>query len=366
LKNLVKPNILNVKNYVPGKPIEEVKRELGLKDVIKLASNENCFGPSPMAVAAIRGALGSINRYPESSSFYLRKALAGFLGVRGENLVFGNGSDEVICMAIKTFVSEGDEVIIAKPTFLIYEIASQVQGASIKLVPMAEGFKYDLRSMKKAVTAKTKIVFIANPDNPAGTYVTKKELDEFLRGLPERVIVFLDEVYFEFANHSFKDYPNGLDYLNRPGIIVARSFSKAYGLAGLRIGYGIASPEIIGYMERVREPFNINILAQAGALAALDDKVFLRKTLLHVEAEREFLYSAFRKMGLEYVRSATNFIIVNIGRDCKPVFSDLLKEGVIVRDMKSWGLDTFVRVTIGTKAENRRFIAALKKALSTA
>jgi len=230
MKNLVKPNILNVKNYVPGKPIEEVERELGLKNVIKLASNENCFGPSPMALDAIRKVLRNINRYPDSASFYLRKKLSEFLGVSGNNLIFGNGSDEIICMAVKTFVSDGDEVVIAKPTFLIYEIASQLQNAKIKLVPMTGEFKYDLKEMKKAITSKTKLVFIANPDNPTGTYVTKKELDEFLSGLSEKLIVFLDEAYFEFANYSFKDYPNGLDYLNNPRIIIARTFSKSVWL----------------------------------------------------------------------------------------------------------------------------------------
>ncbi len=364
MRRLVRPNILDIKNYVPGKPIEEVQREFGLKDVIKLASNENCFGPSPMAVAGVRSAMRNINRYPDSASFYLKKKLADFLKVGENNIIFGNGSDEVICMAIRTFAADGDEIVIARPTFLIYEIASQAQNAAIKLVPMTGDLKYDLPRMKKAITDKTKLVFIANPDNPTGTYVTKKELDEFLRGLPEKLIVFLDEAYFEFANYSFKDYPNGIDYLKtRPGIIVARSFSKVYGLAGLRIGYGIASPEIISYMERVREPFNVNILAQAGALAALDDTAFLKKTIAHVEMEREYLYAAFRKMGLEYVRSATNFIIVNVGKDCRLVFEGLLKEGVIVRDMKAWGLDTFIRVTVGTKAENRKFVAALRKSI---
>ena len=363
MKNLVKPNILNVKNYIPGKPIEEVERELGLKNVIKLASNENCFGPSPMAIVAIRKALRNINRYPDGASFYLRKKLSESLGIGGNNLIFGNGSDEIISMAVRTFVADGDEVVIAKPTFLIYEIASQLQNAKIKLVPMTKAFKYDLSQMKKAVTPKTKLVFIANPDNPTGTYITKKELDEFLNGLPEKMIVFLDEAYFEFANYSFKDYPNGLDYIKNPRKILARTFSKVYGLSGLRIGYGVSNPEIISYMERVREPFNINILAQAAALAALDDKAFLKKTIAHVEMEREFLYSAFRKIGLEYIRSATNFIIVNVGKDCKVVFNDLLKEGVIVRDMKAWGMDTFIRVTVGTKAENRKFITALKKVI---
>jgi histidinol-phosphate aminotransferase len=363
MKNLVRQNILSVKNYVPGKPIEEVEREFGIKNVIKLASNENCFGPSPLAVAAIRKSLRKINRYPDSASFYLKKKLAGVLGVAENSLIFGNGSDEIITLVIKTFLGEGDEVVITRPTFLIYEIAAHLQGAKIKIVPMTKELKYDLKEMKKAITPNTKLVVIANPDNPTGTYVTKKEFDEFLQGLPEKLLIFLDEAYFEFAKYSFKDYPDGLDYLKNPRIILARTFSKAYGLAGLRIGYGISSAEIVNYMERVREPFNINILAQVAALAALDDKAFMKKTIAHVEMEREFLYSAFRKMGLEYVRSATNFVIVNVGKDCKVVFNDLLKEGVIVRDMKAWGLDNFIRVTVGTKAENRKFITALKKVI---
>lgn len=354
---------MEVKQYVPGKPIEEVQRELGLKEVIKLASNENCFGPSPKAVAAVRKSLSDLNRYPDASCFDLRKRVAKSLGLDGSRLIFGNGSDEVIGMAIRTFVGAGDEVVIAKPTFLIYEIVSQLQDAEIKFVPLTKELKHDLRAMKSAVTEKTKIVFIANPDNPTGTYVSKKELDEFFDGLPEKVVVFLDEAYFEFADYTFKDYPNGIDYLDRPGVIVARSFSKAYGLAGLRVGYGISSPEIISYMERTREPFNVNLLAQAGAAAALDDKAFLKKTLSHVEKEKEFLYTRLRRMGLDYIESATNFILVDVKKDCKEIFNALLAEGVIVRDMKSWGLNTYIRITIGTRSENKKFIDALKEAL---
>lgn len=363
MKSRIRQNLLNVKNYVPGKPIEEVQRELGLKEVIKLASNENCFGPSPKALAAIRANLKNIHRYPDSLSFYLRKKLAGSLGVDESSLIFGNGSDEIIGMAVRTFVGEGDEVVIAKPTFLIYEIVSQAQNAKINLVPLTKDLKHDLRKMKEAVNEKTKMVFIANPDNPTGTYVSKAELEEFLDGLPEQVVVFLDEAYSEFARGSFKDYPDGLDYLERPGMIVARTFSKIYGLAGLRIGYGVASPEVISYMEKTREPFNVNILAQAGALAALDDKPFLKKTVSHVKKEKEFLYSAFRKMGLAYIESATNFVIVDVKADCKEIFNKLLKEGVIVRDMKAWGYNSLIRVTIGTRAEDEKFISALKRVL---
>jgi len=360
MRNRVRQNILDVRQYVPGKPIEEVQRELGLKEVIKLASNENCLGPSPKALEAIRKSLGSINRYPDASSFYLRKKLAKSRGVEEASLIFGNGSDEIICMAVRTFVEPGDEVIIAKPTFLIYEIVSQVQDARIKFVGLAGDLKHDLKGMKEAVTDKTKIVFIANPDNPTGTYVTKKELEAFLDGLPDKVIVFLDEAYFEFANYMYKDYPNGMEYLDRPGVIVARSFSKAYGLAGLRIGYGISTPEVIGYMERTREPFNVNLLAQEAAIAALDDKAFLKKTLEHVAKEKEFLYSQLRKAGLDYVESATNFMLIDVKSDCKAVFNALLRKGVIVRDMKAWGMDNFIRVTVGTRAENKKFIKALK------
>lgn len=360
MKEKVRKNILSVNQYVPGKPIEEVRRELGLEEVIKLASNENCMGPSPKAMAAIRGSVAEINRYPDSSCYYLRKKVAKSLGVDQDRLIFGNGSDEIICIAVRTFVGEGDEVVIAKPTFLIYEIASQLQDAKIKYVGLRGDLKHDLTAMKAAITDKTKMVFIANPDNPTGTYVSKKELDLFFDGLPEKVVVFLDEAYFEFADYTFKDYPNGIDYLNRPGVIVARTFSKAYGLAGLRIGYAVSSPEIISYMERGREPFNVNLLAQAGAAAAIDDKAFLKKSLSHVEREKEALYAAFREMGLSYITSATNFVLVNVKMDCKEVFKDLLKKGVIVRDMKVWGMDTYIRVTIGTKPENRRFVKAVK------
>jgi histidinol-phosphate aminotransferase len=359
MKNIVRPNILNVRNYVPGKPIEEVQRELGLKEVIKLASNENCLGPSPRAAAAIRENLKKINRYPDSASFYLRKALAPFLGVKEDNLIFGNGSDEIICLAVRTFVGDGDEVVIARPSFLIYEIVAQIQNAAIRMVPLTKDLRHDLAAMKKAVTERTKMVFIANPDNPTGTYVSRKELDDFLEGLPQGAVVFLDEAYFEFASAEFRDYPNGLDYLSRPGMIIARSFSKAYGLAGLRIGYGVSNAEVINFMERVREPFNVNLLAQAAAQAALKDSRFLKKTLAHVKREKAFMYKAFDRMNLEYIPSATNFIIVDVKGDCKKVFNAMLKEGVIVRDMKAWGWDSYIRVTVGTRDENKKFVEAL-------
>ncbi|MEE8317623.1 MAG: histidinol-phosphate transaminase [Candidatus Omnitrophota bacterium] len=358
---LARKSILNIKPYRPGKPIEEVKRELGLKDIIKMASNENPLGPSPKAVAAIKKHLLDINRYPEGGCFYLRQVLAKRLKVRPEQIIFGNGSDELIVLSLRAFVNEGDEVVVATPTFLIYEIASAIQGAKIKKVP-TRYFKYDLKAMKKEITKDTRLVFIANPDNPNGTYVTRYELEGFIKGLPASTIVFIDEAYLDFVQE--KDYPNGLDYIQTGNVIVTRSFSKSYGLAGLRIGYGVSNPETIRYMESVREPFNVNLLAQVAAVAALKDKKFLSKTKRMTQQGKRFLYSEFKNMGLRYVPSVTNFILFEVGKDAGRICKALLKKGIITRDMNPWGLDTFIRVTVGRENDNRRFIKALKKIIT--
>nr|MBU1328758.1 histidinol-phosphate transaminase [Candidatus Omnitrophota bacterium] len=350
--------VLNVKPYQPGKPIEEVKRELGLRDVIKMASNENPLGPSPKAVGAIRKYVSNINRYPEGGCFYLRQAVAKKLKIKPEQIIFGNGSDEIIGLILKAFVNEGDEVIVASPTFLMYEVASSAHGAKIKIVPMRY-FKYDLKAIKDAVTKNTKVVFIANPDNPNGTYVARYELEDFLKGLPSETIVFLDEAYFDFVEEQ--DYPNGLDYLGKNNLIVTRTFSKAYGLAGLRVGYGVSSPEIIKYMEAVREPFNVNSLAQIGAIGALKDKDFLTRSKKAVREGKKFLYSKFKEIGVRYVPSVTNFILIEIGPKSREITEKLLKKGVIIRNMKTWGLENFIRVTVGKDSENKRFIKELKK-----
>jgi histidinol-phosphate aminotransferase len=350
--------ILNIRPYQPGKPIEEVKRELGLKDVIKMASNENPLGPSPKAMAAIKKYLPNISRYPEGSCFYLRQALAKRLKVKPEQLIFGNGADELIDLALKAFSGEGDEIVIASPTFLMYEIMSTLHGASIKTVPMRY-FKYDLKAMKDAITKNSKIVFIANPDNPNGTYVTRYELEEFLKGLPENLIIFLDEAYSDFVEEQ--DYPNGLDYISRYNVIVARTFSKAYGLAGLRIGYGISNIEAIKYMETVREPFNVNSLAQIAAIGALKDKEFLARSKKLVREGKRFLYSELKAIGVRYVPSVTNFVLIELGPMAAEVTDKLLKKGIIVRNMKAWRLENFIRVTVGKKEENKKFIRELKK-----
>ncbi|MFH1847784.1 MAG: histidinol-phosphate transaminase [Candidatus Omnitrophota bacterium] len=355
---LARKNILDITPYEPGKPIEEVQRELGLKEVIKMASNENPFGPSPKAIDAMAKRLKDVNRYPDASCYYLKERLARQWCVKPSNLIVGNGSDELIILALKAFLNEGEEVIIADTTFLIYRIASQVSGAKIITVPMKD-FRYDLKAIKKMVTDKTKIVFIANPDNPTGTYVTKLEVGEFMDGLPEGLLVFFDEAYYEFGSLE-KDYPDTLKFINKGNVITTRTFSKAYGLSGLRVGYGISSPEVIDFMNRVREPFNVNLLAQAGALAALDDSSFLMKTLEGTKRGREFLCSEFKRLSLDYVPSAANFVLVDIKKDSWEAFKHFLEQGVIVRDMKAWGLNTHIRVTVGTQEQNKRFVEILR------
>jgi len=359
-KELVRKNILNIAPYQAGKPIEETKRQLGLKKVIKLASNENPLGGSPKAAEAIKKNLSGINRYPDSQGFYLKRKLASFLGIQASNIILGNGSDELIDIIIKTFVEEDENIITAETTFLEYEIISQVNGRRLITAPL-KYFKYDLEAIKKKIDKKTKLIFIANPNNPTGTYVTKLEIEDFLRDLPDNVLVVLDEAYDTFIDVD--DFPNGLKYVNNKNIIVLKTFSKAYGLAGLRVGYAIARPEFVSYMERVRQPFNVNLLAQAAATAALDDKKFLRKTRAVILEGKNYLYDCLTRLGIAYVPSAANFILIDAGKDGVAVFKDMLKYGVIVRDMKQYGLKNFIRVTIGTKKENERFIKALKKVL---
>ncbi|MFA5062755.1 MAG: histidinol-phosphate transaminase [Candidatus Omnitrophota bacterium] len=360
MKELVRKNIFKISPYVGGKPIEETKRQFGLKEVIKLASNENPLGASPKAVEAIRKASYGINRYPDSQSFYLKKKLAKFLNVNSSNLVLGNGSDELIDIVIKTFVEDDENIVTSEATFLEYEIIASVYGRKLTKVPLRY-FKYDLESMKKRIDKKTKLVFIANPNNPTGTYVTKFELRDFMNALPPNVLLVIDEAYDAFIDVD--DYPDMLDSFRNKNVIILKTFSKSYGLAGLRIGYAVLDDGLAGLMERVRQPFNINSLAQAGAQAALDDKEFLRKTRKIVLEGKDYLYDNLKKLGLAYVPSITNFILVDVGQDGVEIFNKMLRSGVIVRDMKQYGLKNFIRVTIGTKKENERFIKVLRKIL---
>ena len=309
---------------------------------------------------AIKGALRGINRYPDGGCFYLKQKLAKKLGLSPRNLIFGCGSDEIIVLAIRAFIDKGDEVVIARPTFLIYELASRVAGARIKFVPLND-FRYDLAAIKKAISPRTKIVFIANPDNPTGTYVNKNEVEEFMRGLRRDLIVYFDEAYYELVDK--RNFPDTLKYLKRRNVIIARTFSKAYGLSGLRIGYGISRPEIIDYLNRVREPFNVNSLAQAAAFSALDDQAHLLRTRTMLREGKNYLYKNLRKLNLPYVESVTNFILIKVGPQAGKIYQRLLKKGVIVRNMRSWGMNNFIRVTIGTMPENRRFIQALREVI---
>lgn len=358
LTKLARKILEGVKPYIPGKPIEEVQRELGLPSAIKMASNENPLGPSPKALEAVRQALPALHRYPDGSCFTLVRKLAARLGVEPEHLIVGNGSDEVITLAVRAFVEPGDEIVIAHPTFLVYKIAGQLADAAVRTVQMKD-FRYDLAAMKKAVTSKTKLIFIANPDNPTGTYVTRAEVEAFMEGLSPDAIVFFDEAYAELAD--VPDYPDTRPYLGRHPVIIARTFSKAYGLAGLRIGYGIAPRELVEAMHRVREPFNVNSLAQAAAIAALDDTQHLEATLRLLREEKRKLVQALKEMKFSCVPSAANFILFRAGPRAAELAQGLLKKGIIVRHMQAWDLPEFLRVTVGLPEENDAFIQTLNQ-----
>jgi len=358
MKRLAKSHLNKIKPYKPGKPIEELKRQLGLKDAIKMASNENALSPSSRVISSIAKAARDLNRYPDGGSFYLKKELAKRFRISPDNFIIGNGSDEVIVFAVRTFLKSGDEVIIAKPTFLVYDIASRVEGIRVKHVPLRD-YRYDLEGMRKAITKKTRMIFIANPDNPTGTYVTRKEVARFMSGLRRDIIVVFDEAYYEFASER-SDYPRTMRYFKKErNVIILRTFSKIYSLAGLRVGYGIARRDLIESMNKVREPFNVNSLAQTAAIAAMYDEGFVKKTKRLIKMGKSYLYSELDIMGIMYIPSATNFILMEIGPDAPVIYKKLLKKGIIVRNMEAWGLSGFLRVTIGTDRENRRFIKAL-------
>jgi histidinol-phosphate aminotransferase len=357
MDDLERKAIKGIRSYQPGKPIEELKRESGISKIYKLASNENSLGPSPRAIKAIEEELSNINRYPEPSCYRLKTKLAARLGVKRENLVVGNGSDEIITLCLKAFLNPGEEVIVARPTFLIYSLAARIAGAVVREVPLKD-FRYDLKAFLNAVNQKTRIIFIANPDNPTGTYVNEETVAAFMKSLPANVLVYFDEAYYEFVDNE--DFPQCFKYLDTRNAIIARTFSKAYGLAGLRVGYGIARPEIISSLDKVREPFNVNRLAQVAALAALEDDKFLAKSKQMVSKAKDYLYPELDKLGLRFVESSTNFIFVDMGRTAKPVVEKLLKWGIIIRDLEAWGLSNFARITVGTSGENEKLVRALR------
>jgi histidinol-phosphate aminotransferase len=363
---LVRDSVTRLRPYVPGKPIDEVKRELGLApdvEIIKLASNENVLGPSPRAVEAMNRVLENVWLYPDDLCFDLKNKLAQFWNLAPENFIVGNGSDEIIHFLGMAFLdnARGDEVIFGEPAFVQYKAAAMMADCPFKAVPLTSDMRHDLRAMKAAVTDKTKLLFIANPNNPTGTIVTKSELDELLDGLPPHVIVVLDQAYLEYVESA--DSPFGLNYINHHNVVVLQTFSKAYALAGTRVGYGIARPELIGYLQQVRGPFNVNMVAQAGAIASLDDREQITRAFESNNAGKRQLYAAFKELGLEYVPSEANFVLVDCGRDAKTVELELMKRGVIVRS--GFGLPQHLRVTIGTPEMNERFISSLREVLAT-
>jgi histidinol-phosphate aminotransferase len=346
--------------YAPGKPIEEVERELGISHSIKLASNENPLGPAPKAMEALRFRLGELHLYPDGDCFYLKRRLAQSLGVSPEQLIFGNGSNEIIELAARTFLRVGDEAVMARQAFVVYKLLVQALGGVSREVPLRD-FTHDLEALAEAVSARTRIVFLANPNNPTGTIYRRAAWERFLERLPEEVLLIADEAYFEYV--SDPEFPNSLRYHDRgKTILTLRTFSKIYGLAGLRIGYGVAPKEVIDLMHRVRQPFNVNAAAQWAAVAALDDQEHLRKSREINRAGMEFLAGEFARLGLRYVPSHANFILVNVGNG-NDIYQRLLSQGVIVRPVGVYEFPEHLRVTVGTMAENRRFVEALENTL---
>ncbi len=346
--------------YEPGKPIEEVEREYGIARSVKLASNENPLGPSPRAMAAIRAKLDQLNLYPDGDCFYLKQGLAKKLGVAPECLIFGNGSNEIIELAVRTFMRPGDEAVMARQAFVVYPLVVQAVGGKSTAVPL-KNFTHDLAAIAEAVTPRTRIVFLANPNNPTGTIYRRKEWEDFLKKVSRDALLIVDEAYFEYVQDPA--YPDSLRYHDGGrAILTVRTFSKLYGLAGLRIGYGVAPQELIGLMQRVRQPFNVNAAAQWGALAALEDADHVRRTLEVNRQGLAYLEEEFKRLGLEFVPSQANFILVRVGKG-QEVFQQLLRQGVIVRPMGGYRFPEHVRVTVGTMEENRRFIEALSKVI---
>ncbi|MCX8073674.1 MAG: histidinol-phosphate transaminase [Candidatus Binatia bacterium] len=360
LEDLAPEWIRTLAPYPPGKPIEELEREYGIRDSIKLASNENPLGPSPRAIAAIREALTQLHRYPDGSCYYLKRALARKLGVSADAILFGSGSNELIELAVRTFLRQGDEAVMADQAFVIYRLVVQAQGATARVVPLRH-YTHNLEAMADAITPATRMVFLANPNNPTGTIVFRNEWEEFLSRVPEDVLVVMDEAYFEYVDDP--RYPDSLSSQSPTrALLTLRTFSKIYGLAGLRIGYGIAPPALVDLMDRVRAPFNVSSLAQVAALAALEDDEHVQRTREVNRRGMEFFRREFERLGLEYVPSWANFILVRVGNGAR-VYEALLRQGVIVRPMGVYGFPEHVRISIGTAAENERCVHALEQVL---
>jgi len=351
-----------LKPYVPGTPIEEVQRKYGLKDVIKLASNENPLGPSPKALEAMREVLPKLNLYPDGQSYYLRQALADFLDVSPDCVTVGNGADGLIMETCMAYLDEGSEVVMSRSSFPVYDIYTHVMRGETVKTPLKD-YGLDLDAMAEAVTPRTRLIFVCNPNNPTGTIVTADEVEAFVARVPEDVLVIFDEAYYEMVDDEA--YPETLRYVRegRRNVMVLRTFSKVFGLAGVRLGYAIASPEVLAPLNRVKEPFAVNKLAQAAGIGALEDVAFMEKAVAFTQRERRFLHEAFEGLGLETIPSQTNFMLVRIGPEAAEVQQELVKRGVIVRPCDGYDLPSFLRVTVGSREQNERLVSALEEVL---
>ena len=353
-----------IKPYVPGKPIEEVQREYGLEDVIKLASNENPMGPPPKTLAALSDALCRLNAYPDGQSHYLRLALAARLGVKPEQVTVGNGADGIILQTCMAYLDDDSEAIVSQSSFPVYDIFTCAMRAKLIKTP-ARNHGLDLDAMATAITARTKLIFVCNPNNPTGTISTAREVEALMARVPDHVLVVFDEAYYEFVDSC--DYPDTLRYVRegRRNVLIMRTYSKIYGLAGIRLGYAIADPDILAPMLKIKEPFAVNLLAQVAGIAALEDEEYRKASVAANHAGRLFLYREFERLGLFCVRSHANFVLVRVGPQAGRVFQKLLEKGVIVRPCTGYDLPEFVRITVGDTTQNVRMIETLKTVLQT-
>ena len=364
---LAVPGVRGLQPYKPGKPLAELEREWGIRDAIKLASNENPLGPSPLALSAAREAVAGIARYPEGSGYLLKGRLAGKHAVAPDCITLGNGSNDVLDMIARVFLGPGCEAVFSQHAFAVYPIVTQAVGARARVGIAHDGTRgpvagHDLGAMHALVGPDTRVVFIANPNNPTGTWLTDNELHEFITSLPAHVMVVVDEAYFEYVVQEH--YTDSVPWLEEfPNLIVTRTFSKAYGLAGLRVGYAVSRPEVAELLNRVRHPFNVNSIAQAAAMAALDDDAHLQRCVQANLAGLQQLAGGFEALGLSYIESVGNFIAVDTGQRADAIYQRLLQAGVIVRPIANYGLPNHLRVSVGLPDENERLLAALKKAL---
>lgn len=365
--SLALSGVQHLKPYQPGKSIEELERELGISNSLKLASNENPLGPSPLAVEVLKSELNTLSYYPDGNGFALKKALANKLGVTEASITLGNGSNEILELVARTFLAPGRDVIFSEHAFAVYPIVAQAVGANARIStanPAGHAMPYghDLTAMQALINDNTRVIFVANPNNPTGTWLRLDELEKFIQSVPKNIIIVIDEAYFEYVEED--EYPDVLQWVSRyPNLIVTRTFSKIYGLAGLRIGYSVSNPELADLLNRVRQPFNTNSLAQAGAIAALTDNDHVSSSVKMNREGLAQLQSGFIGMGLSWIPSVANFICVNLNQPGLPVYQKLLHEGVIVRPVSNYGLPDYLRITVGSAEQNERVIYALNKVL---